>query len=263
MSGLPTPAQVAAFARDGAVVLRGVLTAHEVAVARAGVEQVLAQPGPLAVTASNPGDPGRFVEDFRRWQDVTAIGQAARLLMGSTQARLHHDHVLVKEARTQQRTPWHQDQPYYGVTGRQVVSLWIPLDPVPVESCLQVVAGTHHGPWFVPVSFLSGEARWFPADSLARLPDFDADLAVDPDAWEVLAWALEPGDAVAFHALAVHGAAGTVGRRRVLSLRYVGDDARHAVRQWRTSPPFPELEGVLADGAPLHHPLFPVVAPTG
>jgi hypothetical protein len=31
------------------------------------------------------------------------------------------------------------------------------------------------------------------------------------------------------------------------------------VRTWTTSPPFPGLEDELADGAPLDHPLFPVV----
>jgi len=29
-----------------------------------------------------------------------------------------------------QPTPWHQDQPYYNIEGRQNVSFWIPVDPV-------------------------------------------------------------------------------------------------------------------------------------
>lgn len=33
----------------------------------------------------------------------------------------------------------------------------------------------------------------------------------------------------------------------------------HAVRPWRTSPPFPGLADELPDGAPLDHPLFPVL----
>ena len=37
--------------------------------------------------------------------------------MGSETARLFHDHLLVKEPRTAQPTPWHQDQPYYNVSG--------------------------------------------------------------------------------------------------------------------------------------------------
>jgi hypothetical protein len=34
---------------------------------------------------------------------------------------------------------------------------------------------------------------------------------------------------------------------------------RFAPRPHRTSPPFEELDGVLAPGAPLDHPLFPVL----
>jgi hypothetical protein len=45
----------------------------------------------------------------------------------------------------------------------------------------------------------------------------------------------------------------------VLSLRFLGDDIVHAPRPWRTSPPFPGLERELPAGAPMDHPLFPVV----
>ena len=75
------------------------------------------------------------------------------------------------------------------------------------------------------------------------------------------AWALQPGDAVFFHMLTVHGAGGVSGgtRRRVLSVRFLGEDMVHAPRPWTTSPPFPGLADELAPGAPLDHPLFPVL----
>jgi ectoine hydroxylase-related dioxygenase (phytanoyl-CoA dioxygenase family) len=66
--------------------------------------------------------------------------------MGSTQVRFFHDHVLVKERGTVQRTPWHQDIPYYNVEGRQNVSMWIPVDPVPRGVTLEFVVGSHLGP---------------------------------------------------------------------------------------------------------------------
>ena len=50
--------------------------------------------------------------------------------MGARQVRLYHDHLLVKEPGTRQPTPWHQDQPYYNVDGRQTCSVWMPVDPV-------------------------------------------------------------------------------------------------------------------------------------
>jgi ectoine hydroxylase-related dioxygenase (phytanoyl-CoA dioxygenase family) len=254
------------FARDGAVVLRNVLTASQVATLRAGIDTNLAQPSLNTKVASGPDDPGRFVEDFCTWQENphyrevifnSSLPRVAADLMNSRTVRLHHDHMLTKEAGTQQRTPWHQDQPYYNIEGRQNVSIWIPVDPVARESTLEFVAGSHLGPWLMPRSFLAKEAKWFPVGSLADLPDIEADRS----AHRILGWALEPGDAVAFHMLTLHSSAGSATRRRVFSVRFVGDDARHAPRSWRTSPEFPGLAGRLAQGAPFDDPLFPLVHP--
>jgi hypothetical protein len=80
----------------------------------------------------------------------------------------------------------------------------------------------------------------------------------------VIGWALEPGDAVFFHMATVHGAGGVgAARRRVLSIRMLGDDMVHAPRPWTTSPPFPGLDSELAPGAQLDHPLFPQIWPRG
>lgn len=259
---------VQAYARDGAVVLRGLLSAQEVQALARGIEHNLAHPGPLAAVASQPDDPGRFVEDFCTWQHnpdyraillESALPEVAAGLMQSHTVRLYHDHLLVKEAGTRQITPWHQDQPYYNLEGRQNVSFWIPVDPVPRVSTLRFVAGSHRGTWYMPRTFRDQQARWFAEGTLAELPDIDA----HPEAYPQLGWALEPGDAVAFQMLSLHASSG-VGpgqRRRVFSARYFGDDARHAPRTWRTSPPFPGLSDRLPAGAPMDDPLFPLVWP--
>ena len=261
---MSTPAED--FARDGAVCLRGVIPPHLVALLRQGIDANLAAPSPRAKIASDPDDPGRFVEDFCNWPDNPAyrrfifesrLGEIAAELMGSAAARLYHDHMLTKEAGTQQPTPWHQDQPYYNVEGRQNCSFWIPVDPVSQASTLQFVAGSHLGPWLMPRTFLDAQARWFPEGSLADLPDIEADRAAFP----ILGWPLEPGDLVCFHMLTLHSSAGADRRRRVFSVRFLGDDAVHAPRAWTTSPPFPGLEDELPAGAPMHHPLFPLVWP--
>ena len=69
------------------------------------------------------------------------------------------------------------------------------------------------------------------------------------------------GDAVFFNMLTVHGSGGVSGpnRRRVLSVRYLGDDMVHAPRRWTTSPPFDGLAAEIADGAPMEHRLFPML----
>ena len=110
----------------------------------------------------------------------------------------------------------------------------------------------------MPRTFLSGEAKWFPEGALAELPDIEAARG----SFDIRRYDLAPGDAIFFDFLTVHGAPGFpfAGRRRVLSLRYLSDQARHAPRHWRTSPPFEGLADELADGAPMDHPLFPLVA---
>jgi ectoine hydroxylase-related dioxygenase (phytanoyl-CoA dioxygenase family) len=260
-------ADVEAFQRDGALCVRGLLRPQEIELLRAGIDANLAHPSPRAKVASGRDDPGWFIEDFCSWGENeayrrfifdSAIADLARQLMRSRTVRLYHDHMLTKEPGTRQRTPWHQDQPYYNIDGRMNCSLWIPVDPVSRASTLEFVAGSHRGPWLMPRSFLDAQAKWFPDGTLADLPDIDAARERFP----ILGWAVEPGDVVCFHMLTLHASAGVEPgrRRRVFSVRFLGDDIRHAPRAWTTSPEFPGLRETLPVGAPMDHPLFPLLA---
>jgi hypothetical protein len=57
------------------------------------------------------------------------------------------------------------------------------------------------------------------------------------------------------------GGVGPGKRRRVYSVRLIGDDIRHAPRRWKTSPDFPGLTETLAADAPMEHALFPMLWP--
>ena len=227
----------------------------------------MAAPSERAIEGGGESGAGRFFEDFRNWTRIapyeevirgSRIGPVGAQLMGSRTARLHHDHLLVKEPGTTLRTPWHQDQPFYNVDGFDTVSLWIPLDPVPRESTLEFVAGSHASrTWYMPRSFFDDRALVFDDGTFEEVPDVEADRS----AHAILGWALEPGDAVAFNMLTLHAAAGSRNRRRAFSVRLVGDDVRFAARPHATSPAFPELEGVLTHGDELDHPLFPRLFP--
>ncbi len=249
--------------RDGAVCVRHAFSPEMIALATRAIEANLADLSPRAKRAS-AADDGAFIEDFCNWDRIPAMERFIREspaaaiaagLTGSKQVRLYHDHMLTKEPGTRQATPWHQDQPYYNVSGTQNASMWFPVDPVDRSSTLEFIAGSHKGPWYMPRTFLDDQAKWFPEGSLAELPDF----AADPDRFPVIGWELEPGDAVFFNMVIVHGSGGVSGanRRRVLSVRFLGDDMVHAPRSWTTSPPFPDLG--LEPGAEMDHPLFPIL----
>ena len=258
--------QIDDFRRDGAVCVRGAFDPDLVATVERGIERNLADPSERALVASPDTDSGRFVEDFCNWSRIpeyerfireSAAAEIAGRLMGANEVRLFHDHMLVKEPGTRQPTPWHQDQPYYNIDGRQTCSLWMPVDPVSRSATLEFVAGSHLGPWLMPRTFMDNQAKWFPEGSLEDLPDIEASR----DDFPIVGWELEPGDGVFFHMLTLHAAGGVEPgrRRRAFSVRFLGDDVVHAPRRWRTSPEFPGLVDDLPAGAPMHHALFPVV----
>ncbi|MBU6452192.1 MAG: phytanoyl-CoA dioxygenase family protein [Cyanobacteria bacterium REEB67] len=259
-----TAEALAAFAADGALCLRQVLNTDELAILTEGIEANLKDLSPRAKVASRPDDPGYFVEDFCNWQQFeqyqkllfdSPLPAVAGLLLGSATVRLYHDHLLVKEANTRQKTPWHQDQPYYNIEGRQNISFWIAVDAVPRDQSLEFVAGSHLGPWLMPRSFMDNQAKWFAEGTLSELPAIEASREQFP----IIGWAVEPGDIVCFHMLTLHSASGVKNnRRRVFSARYLGDDIIHAPRPWVTSPSFEGLAEVLPDGAVMNHPLFPI-----
>ncbi|HKQ94262.1 MAG TPA: phytanoyl-CoA dioxygenase family protein [Aestuariivirgaceae bacterium] len=255
--------QQSAYRRDGAVVIPG-LFRDWVDVIAAGIERNMREPGPYASENLKPGDSGRFFDDYCNWEripefvDVVRRSPAARAaaeLMGSTTARIFHDHVLVKEPGTSKATPWHQDAPYYFVGGEQTLSFWIPVEPVR-EATLRLIAGSHLWPKFVlPTRWLSEQNFYAGEHDYLPVPDPDA----EPGRYRVLEWALEPGDAVAFHYKTVHGARGNLSdrRRRAFSIRWLGDDARYVSRPGRTSPPYPGHG--MKDGETLRDDWFPVI----
>jgi hypothetical protein len=49
--------------------------------------------------------------------------------MGSSAVNFFYDQLFVKEPGTTERTPWHQDQPYWALQGSQICSVWVRYEP--------------------------------------------------------------------------------------------------------------------------------------
>jgi ectoine hydroxylase-related dioxygenase (phytanoyl-CoA dioxygenase family) len=251
------------FDRDGAVCVRGAFSRAWLDTLAEGVAENMAHPGPMAKEYTAPGNPGRFFGDYCNWRRIpqyrdfllhSPAAKIAGTLMGSSKANLFHEHVLIKEPGTGERTPWHHDQPYWTVDGTQVCSLWMSLDPVPRASSVEYVAGSHRwGVWYTPKRF--SDANDHPAPGFIPVPDIDAER----DLYTFLGWDLEPGDCILFHALTLHGAPGNTQptRRRAVASRWTGDDARFALRAGYMSPPPPP--DAPPPGAPMDSDVFPVV----
>jgi len=259
-------ATIESYKTDGAVHLKGIF-ADWVDSLQQGVAKNMENPGEYGRVYPSKDNSGSFFGDYCNWSNISeyeaflqnsGIGNAAAELMDSSTTRLFHEHVLVKEPGSQNVTPWHHDQPYYCVDGKQVVSFWIPLDDVGQDTCPEFVKGSHNwNRWFLPRKF-SGMDYDHTDDKLEPIPDFDAER----DQHEFLSWDLKAGDAIAFHYLTVHGAPANSSkqtRRRAFSARLMGDDAHYVIRTGEMSPPFPGLEKRLKPGDPMEAEEFPLL----
>ena len=255
----------AVFQRDGVVVVRHVLDQAQLDELAAAVDENLASPGPWANDYTPPGGSGRFFGDYVNWERIEGyrnaalhgpLPQLAQALLGET-PRFFHEHILVKEQDTQEVTPWHHDEPYYCIDGATNVSLWVPLDPVPKSAGVEFIVGSHlWGRRFVPRKFVDQNPYVDQVSGFELVPDIEAVR----DQHEIVAFDMQPGDVIAFHYRTLHSAPGTAGRtahrRRAVSFRYLGADARFATRPWLHSPPYEPIE----PGQPLDDERFPLVS---
>ena len=263
----PTTSEIEKYQRDGVVVLRNVLSQEIIHDLANAVETNMSAPGKWANEYAANSQQGRFFDDYVNWSRFAAYKQVALsgvlpslalALMQKTSGRFFHEHVLVKEAGNNQVTPWHNDDPYYGINSSQNVSIWVPLDPIPEEIALRAIAGSHR--WnknFIPRKFVDQSPYASTADGYEPLPDSkDLDNQSGIEVFPAM-----PGDVVAFHFRTVHSAPATShydGRRRVVSFRYVDSDATWATRPWRTSPPLEPIS--LQPGDLLIDDRFPLIS---
>lgn len=243
MNGQPlralTDAEIDAFDTDGAVLLRGLLDDEWLALLAEAIEADIADPAPGYHGYDAPGG-GKFHGNFDNWRSDERFARyclhsplpavAARLLR-SERVQLFYDQLFVKEASTPTPTPWHNDQPYWPVAGGQLLSLWVTLDEVTLDSgALEFIRGSHRWDrWFQPRTFAAGGYQYEINERYEPMPDFDGARQT----LDLLTWDMNPGDLLAFHALTVHGAGGNLRadrRRRGYTVRYAGEDVTYDPR---------------------------------
>lgn len=153
-----TQAQIDQYRRDGFIQLPDVFTGEELQAFRDAVANAVAQ----EVAMQEKPKPGEtpsaysqlFIQRVNLWRRhesvrpfVTSkrIGNIAARLEG-TRMRLWHDHALFKEpGKGNNRTPWHQDAPYWPHQDRwHQTSIWIALKDATIQNgCMSFVPGTH------------------------------------------------------------------------------------------------------------------------
>lgn len=228
------------YHKDGAVALRGVMDHQWLKRIADAIEDDISNPGPFY--HGYDSDEGLFHGNLRLWEthltfrDVclnSHLPVVAQKFLGSKKINLLYDQLFVKESRMNQRTRWHNDQPYWPIKGEQVLSFWIALDKTTAENGrVEFIRGSHKwGRWFQPEPFGKTEAisQYEKNPAYEDIPDIEADR----DSYDIVSWDLEPGDVYLFHAMTVHGAGGNQlhdRRRRGYTVRYTGDDVTYEPR---------------------------------
>ncbi len=251
------------YKRDGVVCLRDAFDSQCISMLADWTEIAMASPGPDAEDYTRAGGPGRAFNDldlarrhrgFREFIEQSPAAGICGQIMHSKKINFFYDQLIVKEPGTKERTPWHQDQPYWLVSGQQVCSLWLPLDPVSKEVCVQYVSGSHNWGAHNPHHFKDNSP--YKGTGLPELADIEANR----NDYDILAWDMQPGDCLVFQGMTVHGAPGNASssnRRRALATRWTGDDARYAMRDGEVG--IPTRNPGLANGAIMDCKDFPVL----
>ena len=147
----------------------------------------------------------RISDTVKRYMLNPSIGQMLCELEEVDGFRVWHDQMLIEEPYGNP-TAWHLDNPYFSFNSRQVVSIWIALEPATLENgCM----------WFVPGSPpLARFQNVGISENLAELFSVYPEMTkIDP-----VAVPMQPGDCSFHNGLTAHGAGANMTRQRRIAI---------------------------------------------
>lgn len=278
-----TTQEISSYRTDGFVHLPGILDENWIRRAEAVFEEVMAAPtedlhvtdlramadmlasgGVKLLTPVEETPSGQFeVRSFnwRKFPDLELLSHDAPLpelaaaLMGATRINFFGDQLFLKEAGSRRRTAFHQDAPYFHLTGDQCCTMWMPLDLVDREnSAMGYIRGSHL--WDIHSANIFVTQERIPSSPGKSLPDIEG----NEEQYDIVYVESRPGDAIVHNVRTVHGSTGndsSLRDRRALTLRYLGDDVRYHEREG--APPDSQRSAELTDGDRMDSAEFPVV----
>ena len=132
-----TESAIREYHTNGASVIRGILDQKWISIMREAIQRVLDHPGSASVEYTPKGEEGRYYGDFFLWRRDpdfeefmrhSPLPAIAAKVLKSNSIRFFYDQLLVKEPLTKEKTPFHQDLPYWPLKGEDILSIWVPFD---------------------------------------------------------------------------------------------------------------------------------------
>jgi len=165
-------------------------------------------------------------------------------------------HLLCKSPRTGSLVPWHQDAPFWNVSGKLSGGVWIPLDDVDEGNGTMSVLPGWHTRGALPTNARPGE-----------IFDHEIDPEIVPDDVDErkVVYCLKAGQMATHHTMIPHSSVPNTSDRwrRLIVLRYMAADGQFGARgytDYRTGETFPRrfflMRGKDVNGFGLEHSPF-------
>jgi ectoine hydroxylase-related dioxygenase (phytanoyl-CoA dioxygenase family) len=218
--------QIAAYQRDGHIVLRDIASPEETEVYRTVITEMTNEFAKNYKPLAERDTYGKaFIQYSNLWEKDERVRQfvfarrfakIAAELMGVKAVRLYHDQALYKEPQGG-HTPWHQDQQYWPLDGVKCVTLWMPLVDCSAEmGTMRFASGSQALGYLGPLNISD--------DSEKEL----SDLVTEKGYPITYAGDMKAGDATFHNGWTIHGAPGNATSdklREVMTIIYLEDNA--------------------------------------
>ena len=276
---------IEAFHRDGAVLIKSVLSKDWLDLLERGIEYIQHHPDGMSAGVGMPlridQFPASHSADLDQVMKASPISEIVGRVL-ERPVRFYMDQMFYKPAGEMFPSAWHQDTSYYNIEGDQVVRAWVCVDPVPRDASIEVVRGSHRwnityrppvgmdpktdpeGAAALEAAYAAGNiligreahASWTYFDSfldpaLPQLPDIESSR----DSFDILGWDFAPGDVLLFHGNILHSARGGAvldHPRRAHASLWIGPDVHYLRRRSQAIPdPIQLYDYHPLDGQPL------------
>ncbi|MGA1104414.1 MAG: phytanoyl-CoA dioxygenase family protein, partial [Pseudomonadales bacterium] len=260
---------IEAFHRDGAVLIKSVLSKDWLDLLERGIEYIQHHPDGMSAGVGMPlridQFPASHSADLDQVMKASPISEIVGRVL-ERPVRFYMDQMFYKPAGEMFPSAWHQDTSYYNIEGDQVVRAWVCVDPVPRDASIEVVRGSHRwnityrppvgmdpktdpeGAAALEAAYAAGDiligreahASWTYFDSfldpaLPQLPDIESSR----DSFDILGWDFAPGDVLLFHGNILHSARGGAvldHPRRAHASLWIGPDVHYLRRRSQAIP---------------------------
>lgn len=151
-----SPAEIAAFDRDGAVCLRGAVDTAMLDALTAVIDRIESGVGDTVLTLEGGQQVAYRADSMTFARNLVAVSEVVRDFIGGDlfqglghdligpDVRLYWDQAVYKKPEAKRAFPWHQDNGYTFTDPQTYITCWLALNDATVENgCVHVLPGLH------------------------------------------------------------------------------------------------------------------------